>query len=206
MKRSSFILPLISISLLLIFPWLGDGLIRYFYHYREASKSGLDDVIVFGVSPLGLYFALVGIGILLLFFIVGFRHRKSIGRFVKSLSAVMMVITGLLYLTLFYVVFSPDRVLVGFSIAVLSGDTEKAERLMGVGADVNKIYSEDQLNPNGHSSLHIAIGNKDEKMVQMLMDNGANPLLKNSKGLTAVDIATSNNLEKILSILNKRDL
>ncbi|CAF4621589.1 unnamed protein product [Rotaria sp. Silwood1] len=60
-----------------------------------------------------------------------------------------------------------------------------------------------ELLKNGESCLHAATMFNHASIVQMLIDNGANPLLNNWEGMTAVDLAKEAQLKDIMDILMK---
>ena len=102
-------------------------------------------------------------------------------------------------------------------IAALNGTTDLAQQLIAKGADVNKTgwaplhYAAtrghlqmisllldkyayiDAASPNGTTPLMMAAFYGTPPAVKLLLEAGADPLLKNSQGLTAIDFAQKNN-------------
>ncbi len=102
-------------------------------------------------------------------------------------------------------------------LAALDGQTEVAKRLVSLGADVNKPgwaplhYAAtrghldilaflleqhayiDAVSPNGTTPLMMAAFYGTPSAVKLLLEGGADPLLKNQQGLTAIDFAHRNN-------------
>lgn len=102
-------------------------------------------------------------------------------------------------------------------IAALNGMTELSKRLIARGADVNKTgwtplhYAAtrghlelisllldnyayiDASSPNGTTPLMMAAFYGTPSAVKLLLEAGADPLIKNNQGLTAIDFAQRNN-------------
>ena len=98
-------------------------------------------------------------------------------------------------------------------LAALDGQTEVAKRLVSLGADVNKPgwtalhYAAtrgltflleqhayiDAASPNKTTPLMMAAFYGTPSAVKLLLEGGADPLLKNQQGLTAIDFAHRNN-------------
>ncbi|CAF1220205.1 unnamed protein product [Rotaria magnacalcarata] len=60
-----------------------------------------------------------------------------------------------------------------------------------------------ELLKNGESCLHAATMFNHASIVRMLLENGANPLLNNWEGMTAVDLAKEAQIQDILDLLMK---
>jgi ankyrin repeat protein len=102
-------------------------------------------------------------------------------------------------------------------LAALNGNTDLAQQLIAKGADVNKTgwaplhYAAtrghlqmisllldkyayiDAASPNGTTPLMMAAFYGTPPAVKLLLDAGADPLLKNDQGMTAIDFAQKNN-------------
>ena len=81
---------------------------------------------------------------------------------------------------------------------VKKGDLETVEKLLSEGIDINAADRE-----LGNTALFYAIINNDEKMVELLMNNGANPYIKNIKGFNPHDAAKYLGNQEIISLLKK---
>jgi ankyrin repeat protein len=68
--------------------------------------------------------------------------------------------------------------------------------LIANGADINF------QSPNGYSALHFAIKRKyTAEQIQLLLDHGANPLLKAKDGSTPISLAMDQNRKKTIALL-----
>ena len=67
--------------------------------------------------------------------------------------------------------------------------------LLAAGATVN------QMDTNGACPLHIALKNSDTKMARLLLDGGADPVLPNNTGETALTIAKRRGLAEVVRLL-----
>jgi ankyrin repeat protein len=75
-------------------------------------------------------------------------------------------------------------------------DLATAELFVKAGIDVNAV------DPNGNSALVIAANKNNADVVRFLMENGANPDVKGSKGLIPLDDAASlGNLESVKELI-----
>lgn len=57
----------------------------------------------------------------------------------------------------------------------------------------------------GWSALMIAVHNRYQKMIEVLLKAGINRELENWKGQTALDIATKRNYHEIIELLSKKE-
>ncbi|MBU7318293.1 ankyrin repeat domain-containing protein [Paenibacillus oleatilyticus] len=79
----------------------------------------------------------------------------------------------------------------------------------GVDKEYIKLLLEKGFDPNlkgfeGNTSLHFAVvAQEDPEVLKLLLDAKADPYLKNDKGQTAIDIATANNKEDFLKLMQK---
>ena len=84
--------------------------------------------------------------------------------------------------------------------AILIGDIAKAGEFCKKIKAAN-ISIIDELNEQGFAPIHIAIKNKNEELVDLLLENGASPNKANSQGDSSLIIAIKNNATNILSRL-----
>ncbi|GGA88221.1 hypothetical protein GCM10011521_28240 [Arenimonas soli] len=91
--------------------------------------------------------------------------------------------------------------------AASGGDFYGVELLLGQGADVNGLgYSATQecgYSFEFSSPLRVAVSTKDLKMVELLLDRGADPNLVEGVGITPTDIARRDGPKEILDLLVK---
>ena len=71
-------------------------------------------------------------------------------------------------------------------------------------SEMDKINFINQRNREGYTPLHLSISSKSEKIVTKLLQYGANPLLVNNKGETALQIALNKKEFEISKIMKKR--
>lgn len=62
----------------------------------------------------------------------------------------------------------------------------------------------DERDKDGHTPLHMAVAYGYSKIVRKLLIAGADRLITNSKGQTALQIAKSNEFDKITKMLNDK--
>jgi ankyrin repeat protein len=89
-------------------------------------------------------------------------------------------------------------------IAASQGDFARVQRLVARGADVNGSRS--QGFSKWHKSatpLHHAARAGDPEVVQFLLEHGANPQLRTASGHTALDMATSAAVKRLLATANE---
>ena len=65
--------------------------------------------------------------------------------------------------------------------------------------DKNKFINE--LDNEGYSALHLSVPSKSSRIAIRLLQNGANPLLKDKKGNTPLDLATKRKQYELINIL-----
>jgi ankyrin repeat protein len=82
-----------------------------------------------------------------------------------------------------------------FSIVGYYGNTQMAEYFLQKGIDVNEQAV------TGETALMSAINGNKIEMIEYLLKNGANPLLKTKNGKTALDFAEKNGNTRIIQIL-----
>ncbi len=80
---------------------------------------------------------------------------------------------------------------------ILTNDRNAAERLIKGGAYVNNVYTDQKV-----TALIIAVAYNNLEMVKLLVNNGADINHKLVNGLTALDIARSNNYAEIVEFLS----
>lgn len=80
---------------------------------------------------------------------------------------------------------------------ILTNDRNAAERLIKAGANVNNVYTEQKV-----TALIMAVAYNNLEMVKLLVNNGADVNHKLINGLTALDIARSNNFSEIAEFLS----
>lgn len=85
----------------------------------------------------------------------------------------------------------------GFLTAVDRGNFAKVKQLVSQGLDIN------QQDKDGNTALMISSRNHNLNITKFLLANGANKLIKNQKGQTALDIATKRKHQKIIDVLSK---
>ncbi len=95
-----------------------------------------------------------------------------------------------LFVLIFGVLISCDRVdqaTLVFEDAISHGDLEKAEEILGKGADINHRYKES----DGYTLLIMACGaTPDESpIIQFLLEHGADPTIAAPNGKTALHLA-----------------
>ncbi len=90
-----------------------------------------------------------------------------------------------------------------FLAIVNAGYFEIVEFLVSNGADINQAHQ--NLTSSNMASyytpLMVAALNGHEDVVRLLIENGANPELKNSEGKTALDLASENGHRSLIEIL-----
>jgi len=79
-------------------------------------------------------------------------------------------------------------------IAVFSNVENFVTFLVKEGADVNK------KNKDGNTSLHLALSN--DNIAKILLENGANPYIKNNENLCYLDLLDENKREEITHFIN----
>jgi hypothetical protein len=67
--------------------------------------------------------------------------------------------------------------------------TEIARLLIRAGADVNRRLGDGSAAGHGQTALHFAAGSRNPELVKLLLESGADPTIKESSGLTALDVA-----------------
>ena len=82
----------------------------------------------------------------------------------------------------------------GLFSSVSSGDTEEVKRRISQGAEVNAIRI-------GQSLLHIACQSGNKKIVELLINSGADVNVSNRRGLTPLDIAERDGQTEIIELL-----
>lgn len=90
---------------------------------------------------------------------------------------------------------SIDRGYTAVMDAVWRGNLELTKLLISKGADLNTI------NKEGQNNLVLAVGADKDKIVKLLVENGANPDIKDQMGMSAYGYATLFRKEKIIEIL-----
>lgn len=90
---------------------------------------------------------------------------------------------------------SKDRGYTAVMDAVWRGNLELTKLLITKGADLNTI------NKEGQNNLVLAVGADKDKIVKLLVENGANPDIKDQMGMSAYGYATLFRKEKIIEIL-----
>lgn len=90
---------------------------------------------------------------------------------------------------------SKDRGYTAVMDAVWRGNLELTKLLISKGADLNTI------NKEGQNNLVLAVGADKDKIVKILVENGANPDIKDQMGMSAYGYATLFKKEKIIEIL-----
>lgn len=90
---------------------------------------------------------------------------------------------------------SKDRGYTAVMDAVWRGNLELTKLLISKGADLNTI------NKEGQNNLVLAVGADKDKIVKLLVENGANPDIKDQMGMSAYGYATLFRKEKIIEIL-----
>lgn len=88
---------------------------------------------------------------------------------------------------------SKKKSISAFHQAVKSGNTEAVKNILASGVDVNA--KDPQL---GNTALIYAALNGDIKMVELLLEKGANPNVQNQKGKTAFDAAKTSIIMNLL--------
>ena len=83
-------------------------------------------------------------------------------------------------------------------LASYRGQTDVVKLLLERGAAVN---AREKL--NGLSSLSHAVGRGDKELVSVLLAHGANPLLKDADGRTALERAEANGASEIVALLKQ---
>jgi ankyrin repeat protein len=88
-----------------------------------------------------------------------------------------------------------------FLQAVVEGNVEEAELLLGNGADIDARYTTSEAGMSyGETAIIIASSSGNKAMVKMLLDKGANPNITN-EGYTAIIYATSYGFVEIVEML-----
>lgn len=62
----------------------------------------------------------------------------------------------------------------------------------------------DAQNKNGETALFRAVQRKKHTLIQFLLENGADPAIKNNQGLTPLAVAQANNDQQAISLLSAR--
>jgi len=81
-----------------------------------------------------------------------------------------------------------------FCISIVKGDIETVKKLIELGTDVNE-------KSNGMTPLMIASRYNRVEIVELLLKNGANINLKDSKGKTALQHAERSNAKETVAVL-----
>jgi hypothetical protein len=81
-------------------------------------------------------------------------------------------------------------------------DLALVERLLAAGADVNAVPE----GAGGMTMLHEAAANGFADLVEILLDAGADPTLRNDDGLTAREMAEQNEIEEVVAMFEGRGL
>lgn len=85
-----------------------------------------------------------------------------------------------------------------FTAAVLEGNRENVEKLIKAGADVNEGTGDSKITP-----LMVTVQNGNMEMMQLLMENGADPNLQTAEGITAlIHAASSGEANVVKSLLD----
>ncbi|KAL6781380.1 hypothetical protein ACKKBG_A10915 [Auxenochlorella protothecoides x Auxenochlorella symbiontica] len=84
--------------------------------------------------------------------------------------------------------------------ATQRGNLQCAEVLIAAGADVHIVCP----SLDGNSALHEAVSRKQDSLVEVLLQAGANPCVENAKGYTAMDVACSRRNVSVLRLLEQR--
>ncbi len=95
------------------------------------------------------------------------------------------------------VVFAKTQADKNFIKAVLKENVKGAESALRAGAHVN-LQEETE---SGDTALIIAVKDNNKNMVQLLLDHGANPNIKNDDGFTALFYIRDDNLDIALDII-----
>ena len=72
------------------------------------------------------------------------------------------------------------------------------ELLLELGADVNLQAG------NGETLLHLAVQNRDERAVTAIVKAGGDPAVKNSDGMSPLDMATQIS-ERLVALMTPRE-
>jgi ankyrin repeat protein len=85
-----------------------------------------------------------------------------------------------------------------FLKAIKEDNLEKATKLINLGANVDFLYS------NGDTPLIVSTSNGQDKIVELLLKNGANPYIQANDGSTALGLAAEEGHQNIFDTLRKR--
>lgn len=186
--------------LTVLFPYVAVWLVTYLFgestgDVKIPSKSAelLDST----------YWTMFYLFITLLF--LSYFLRKYTSKYYKTVW-VICLLPLLLYVWMIIDTFSPLRLSVGINLSVLNGDSVRVDRLLNLGANPDKVFSQDGINPNEHTPLIVAAGKNDIKIVEILLKHGADMSIKNKAGETAKSLAQSKNFTEVVKTLESHEL
>lgn len=90
---------------------------------------------------------------------------------------------------------SPIEIGIQLCFMASKGDIDALRAWIEAGANINEV------DYGGQSALHFAVMAKNAECVSFLLDNGADPMLKDSDGKTAIDIAENKSTDDIIDML-----
>ena len=85
-------------------------------------------------------------------------------------------------------------------LAAFDGNVEIARLLIAKQADVNARHEADGARP-----LHVAANYNHATLAALLLDNGADPTVRDPRGLTAADRAERNAMFEVAALLRERE-
>jgi ankyrin repeat protein len=92
--------------------------------------------------------------------------------------------------------YKPLKIYDPLCVAISKNDNDTAKKIIEYGADVNQRF-------NGMTPLMYAARYNNVEMIKMLLDKGANPSEKDSKGISALKYAEMSNAKEALQLLNE---
>jgi ankyrin repeat protein len=92
--------------------------------------------------------------------------------------------------------YKPLKIYDPLCVAISKNDNDTAKKIIEYGADVNQRF-------NGMTPLMYAARYNNVEMIKMLLDKGANPSEKDSKGISAFKYAEMSNAKEALQLLNE---
>jgi hypothetical protein len=179
------------------FPFFIWELMSYVHLMPKEYLLNNSKVRVGSTVPIDIFLGLVAIFLLFAIF-------KSFGKNFSWRSWVRwMAAPTVLYIGAICFVFWPAWINLSLNLSIVRNDPVKYERLLKFGADPNKVFNYQGKNEQLYTPLMIAVMSKNVDFVKRLLKDGADPVLKDAEGKTALDIAKERNIKEAVEVLDK---